>query len=261
MIVTGTTKTAEANVQHFDLDRGFSRKHTFIRSAPDARPGPNAYLIKQSPNSLIRPHFHHASQFQVIVGGSGTIGRHSVRPLTVHHAGQHTGYGPLVAGAEGLWYFTLRAVTESGAWFMPESREANDLRIPKTQRTTQPIDLSASDALRGRCETTVESLITPQPGGLATWLMRIPPGAAARPPRAENTVGRFYLVVGGTACIDNVRLGNLEVAWVSDEDGFGFEAGDDGVEMLVLQFPVDAWQFDTRPAIPPAWSSGTVVRN
>jgi hypothetical protein len=138
MIRMGTRDVAEANPQRYILDKGTSLKNVFIASPPEERPSPNAYLIKQEPHSMIRPHYHHASQFQVIVAGSGRIGRHDVRPLTLHYAGQQTGYGPLVAGPDGLWYFTLRAVTESGAWFLPESAKAADRDIPKTQMTIAP---------------------------------------------------------------------------------------------------------------------------
>jgi hypothetical protein len=37
--------------------------------------------------------------------------------VVVHYAGAFTGYGPLIAGPQGITYFTLRPVCESG--FIP----------------------------------------------------------------------------------------------------------------------------------------------
>src|SRR5678816_3651970 len=78
----------------------------------DAELSPTVFLVEQAPNVSLRTHFHRQNQFQIFVRGSGTIGRHPLGPLMVHYAGAYSGYGPLVAGPEGLAYFTLRTVFE-----------------------------------------------------------------------------------------------------------------------------------------------------
>ena len=49
-----------------------------------------------------------------VVGGGGTMGRHEIAPIMVHYAGAYSGYGPIIAGPEGVKYFTIRAVHEAG---------------------------------------------------------------------------------------------------------------------------------------------------
>ena len=114
MIHIGTQLEAESTLQKYVLDNGFSTKVVFITCPPNERPSPNAALIKQSPHSVLRPHFHQASQFQIFVAGGGKLGRHDIKPFTAHYAGQQTGYGPIIAGPEGISYFTLRPVTDTG---------------------------------------------------------------------------------------------------------------------------------------------------
>jgi hypothetical protein len=63
-------------------------------------------------------------QFQVVVRGSGLIGKHEVAPLTVHFAAAYTGYGPTHAGEQGLDYLVFRLGVDAGAAYLPESRDA-----------------------------------------------------------------------------------------------------------------------------------------
>src|SRR3546814_2657233 len=41
--------------------------------------------------------------------------------ITIHYAGAFTGYGPLIAGPEGLSYFTIRSIHEEGANILPHA--------------------------------------------------------------------------------------------------------------------------------------------
>src|SRR5262245_18405605 len=72
---------------------------------------PQGFLVDvHQPDYVIKPHFHLVDQFQVIVSGGGTFGRH--HPITagsLHYADAYTPYGPIVAGEKGLAFFTLRA--------------------------------------------------------------------------------------------------------------------------------------------------------
>ena len=99
---------------------------------------PTVFLVEQPPNSVLAPHFHAQNQFQVVKDGSGTLGPHAVGPGSVHYAGAFTGYGPLVAGPAGLSYFTIRAVYETGANFLPA-------------RARQAAGADRSGMPRGRC--------------------------------------------------------------------------------------------------------------
>ena len=102
MIRTSTHERATASRSKFTLANGTGYfKSEFITSLAGEGVAPQSFLVEQDANSVILPHFHMQDEFQVVVQGEGSIGRHPVRALAVHYAGAHTGYGPITAGAEG----------------------------------------------------------------------------------------------------------------------------------------------------------------
>src|SRR4051812_9780396 len=96
------------------------RSDFLSEEAPRGTKRGNAKLVEQDAATTLHAHFHYVNQFQLVVGGSGRIGRHEVRPLTVQFAGAHTSYGPLVAGEDGLDYLVLRDAINPGLRLMPE---------------------------------------------------------------------------------------------------------------------------------------------
>src|SRR6185295_5107831 len=97
---------------------------TYFLQPPKGTRLPQAFLIENSPNRLLRTHYHDVDQFQVIVSGDGTLGKHAVRPYTVHFARAHTPYGPILSGDNGLAWLTIRARRDAeGAQFLPEKLE------------------------------------------------------------------------------------------------------------------------------------------
>lgn len=251
MIQAGTL--AEATYSRFDAgDGAFVDRRNVIVSGLGAPPQPNAFLVHQSPNYSIRPHFHHNAQFQVVVAGSGTLGGHPVRPFTVHYSGQHTGYGPIVAGPDGLWYFTLRPAMEAGAWFLPESAKARDPVIRKTQTTAPTQDPESDDARRLRRSAETIVMIPPQADGLAAWMLRVPAGQAVRLPAHDGGGGAFALVGSGTMRAGVRLFARHDCLWIDREDGDAFtaRAGTDGLDLLYLQFPRNAWLHTTQPRAP-----------
>ena len=95
----------------------------YIGSDISDRDTPQALLVEQSAGSKIPAHFHGIDQYQVVVKGGGQLGKHAVGPVCIHYAAAYTGYGPLHAEQDGLFYFTLRAQSEPGAFFFPEGRK------------------------------------------------------------------------------------------------------------------------------------------
>jgi hypothetical protein len=243
-------------IQHQTLDsarkdpaaRRDVRKPQFVGSvtelmlpvAGQPAPRPQAFLVEQSPLWQLPIHFHLEHQFQVFVAGGGSIGRQPIRLLDVHYASPHSGYGPLVSGDAGVSYLTLRAVGDTGAWYLPEMRD-KCLRIPKVQAhgsTQRPV---SAQALREMDEPGVETLIEPHPGGLAAWVVRLGRGGRCpQPPGAENGGGRFLVATQGSLALSDSTLQALAVAWVGAGDRLDLVAGDDGLEVAVLQFPAEA---------------------
>lgn len=208
-------------------------------SAP--APRPQAFLVEQSANWTLPTHFHQEHQFQVFVAGGGTIGRNPVERLAVHYASPHTGYGPLVSGGEGISYLTLRAVGDTGAWYLPEQRENLLLRIRKQQAHGMPASYMSAAELKALAQPVQETLIEPEASGLAAWLVRLPAhGHAPAPALAETGGGRFQVVTQGSLLSAGEELAALATVYVSCDETAGLQAGPEGLEVLVLQFPAAA---------------------
>ena len=212
-----------------------------VPEAGSPAPRPQAFLVEQTANWTLPTHFHQEHQFQVFVAGAGTIGRNPVHKLAVHYASPHTGYGPLISGDQGISYVTLRAVGDTGAWYLPQQREALLLRIAKQQAHGLPSSYIEPGQLKALDQPFQEALIEPQEGGLAAWLVRLPAHRRAAPPGlAEAGGGRFYVVTQGSLLNAGEQLDALATVFVSSDEAFQLQAGGAGLEVLVLQFPAVA---------------------
>lgn len=204
-------------------------------SPPPPAPGsfyPMAFLVEQPPGSVVQSHFHAADQFQVVVAGGGHLGRHAVRPVTVHYTNAHTAYGPITAGDEGLHYFTLRNGYDPGARYV--AQEAAALKaVPGRkpwQTTTAPIDLAP--AITGPAR--VQEMLEPRADGLGAWCHILPPDARMTGPDPALGMGQFWVVTAGR--LDGMPP--LSLIFVNPEDAAReAEAGAEGAELLILQYP------------------------
>ena len=238
MIRTGTHDQAAASRSKFTLANGTGYyKSIFLESPPAETLAPQSFLVEQDADSVILSHFHLQNEFQVVVQGGGSFGRHPVRPLTVHYAGAHTGYGPITAGPEGLWYFTLRPRMDFGAKFLPESRDEM-VKGPKRQVLGGPIEVNEAHCVR--TEPSCEAIFPPQADGIGAWMMRLPPNASVAAPEHAGGLGRFYVVASGRARVRQTAESLMRWATVfvtPDEEPVQIHAGGEGAEVLVLQFP------------------------
>ena len=220
-------------------------------------PRPQAFLVEQVPNWLLPTHYHQEHQFQVVVGGSGRMGASAIELLGVHYASPHAAYGPLVSGEDGLSYLTLRAVHDSGAWYLPDQREHLLLRIPKRHAHGAPALRPTDEALLHLAAPLTETLIEPDAQGLAAWTVSLPAHACVPDPGGEVPHGgRFYVVTRGSLVHGGEPLPGLAVIWVGAQDLFEPQAGAQGAELVVVQFPLAAQQSFIeamqRPVRPPA---------
>ncbi len=199
---------------------------------------PQGFLVIQPPGAVTPAHFHDPNQFQVFVEGEGRIGAHPVSPVTVQYANGHTPYGPIVASETGVKYFTLRQRWDAGAKYLPASREK---LVKGNQRARVKGGLGAAndDDRMVRREQLVETVFSREADGLAGWLYRLGPGHACTLPDPADGGGQYLLVTSGAMVADGEELPRNSVAFVSpDEDAFRVVAGQTGLDLLVLQFPV-----------------------
>ncbi len=237
MIRTGTLEKARAERRHHVLPNGTGYwRNGLIASPPEDAIAPQAFLVEQDPGTVIEPHFHLENEFQVMVAGTGSLGRHAVEPVSVHYAGAHTGYGPITAGNHGLAYVTLRSRMDSSAHFLPGARDRMQ-RVPKRHLLGNPVRPLEASGLAARRVSEIVTILEPQDDGIAAWMLRLPGGRTASAP-VHPGGGRFLLVIGGVLELSGERLPRLATAFVSaEEPAPQLRAGSEGLDLLVLQFP------------------------
>ena len=102
-MLIGTSERARMSRHPRALPDGFSfHRSEWMDGGKDPLWSPTVFLVEQPPDSILASHFHTQNQFQVVMAGSGKLGAHDVRHGSVHYAGAYTGYGPVVAGPQGL---------------------------------------------------------------------------------------------------------------------------------------------------------------
>jgi len=202
-----------------DLPNGhFGWRTDFIKRPEDKSiDTPMAFLAEGSAHRVLRAHFHEVDQFQVMYNGSGAMGKHPVGPGAVHFSRAYTPYGPISYSDKGLGFITLRAHRDPGAQYLPESRPVLDTVQNRTpwQITAFPdfnldtgehgVAMKALDGLKGHND------------GLAAFSVKMK---------------------GGIVHEGKIKK-DLTIIWVGKNEGpFEIVAGPDGMEGLVLNFPV-----------------------
>ena len=195
----------------------------YLASRPGSG-GPQAFLVEvREPGAVVPPHFHVEDEFQVIVGGSGSLGKHALDGLAVHFAEAYTPYGPIRTGPEGLAFFTLRAKADPGAEYMPESRA----RLIRKARRNVAADVPA----KGSTE-----LWPTHDDGLGAWIVRAEAGAPLGIPPGRG--GRYYVVGEGSAVHGGAALPRWSCVWAAaGAPSPALIAGAEGAGVLVVQFP------------------------
>ncbi|HVC62413.1 MAG TPA: hypothetical protein VND19_18875 [Acetobacteraceae bacterium] len=203
---------------------------------------PMAFLVEKESGAVVRPHFHAADQFQVVVQGGGRLGRHDIGTVAVHYTDAWSAYGPILAAGEGVAWFTLRNTWDPGAQYMPAARSelrAARARYQHRETTAGPVAAWSEEEL-GRL-AAVERLTEMQTAdGMASWRLRLPAAATAMGPDPGNGGGQFWLVLAGTAsCAGSAPLPAESCVFVGPEDSaLSVTAGPAGAELLCVQFPL-----------------------
>ncbi len=204
----------------------------WLRTSQDPVFSPTAMLIEQPPFSVLPGHYHRQNEFQVVIAGSGTIGRHVVCPYAVHYAGSYTGYGPLSAGPEGLAYLTMRTVYERGVLVGRSSM----IRGPKRQEHVPPF--APGGDVRTIGDVSVDELIPPGEDCLAALRVRLSSGAHWSGIDGAGSAGQFHLVLAGEYALQGRTWGALDLLFHSSGEGrVGISAGARGLDVLIMQMP------------------------
>jgi hypothetical protein len=215
-------------------------RYNMAPGTPDPDPAalfPMAFLVEQDPGSTASSHYHQQDQFQLVVGGHGTMGLHDIGPVTVHFTGAHTAYGPIKASSdEGVWYFTLRNGFDPGARFMSKAENRAVLRTLPGRRHREAVAGPLAPPT-----TPTETLLGPEPDGMTAWRFALPPGAPVTGPDPAEGRGQYWVVTAGSLVHDGADLPKLSCVFVYPDDAtFEAAAGTEGVEVIAMQFPLHA---------------------
>jgi rubredoxin len=203
------------------------------RGNPDL---PLATYYDWGPGRVSGTHFHVVDQFQLVLDGKCTLGRHHLAPYGVHFTRAYTPYGPLVADAEqGLKFFALRAHADTGTQPLPREQEQLN-RVPNRD----PWQVSRVAAMPVvASETTLQAI----PGieddrGLAAYTLKMKPDARIQGPDPSSGDGQWLVVVKGSVLHDGRNHEAPALVWAWPKDGpLPIQAGAQGLEGLILNYP------------------------
>jgi hypothetical protein len=199
---------------------------------------PQSYLIKQLPNITNPLHFHAQNQFQVFIEGSGSFGRHEVNPYVVHYAGAYTGYGPIIAGEQGLDYLTLRGSRDLGAKFLPAQMELFK-KGPKHHYTSPSIEEESQEVLDQLDHVQMNWIHQDEPSGLGVGILKLPKNTEYQLEVLQNIAGIFLVVMRGALIVTNQILRKNETVYLhQQEQSYPLQTGNQGLQLLILQMPL-----------------------
>jgi rubredoxin len=206
----------------------------FIKPPEGVVDHPVAFLAEDSPQHVITPHFHQVDQFQVIVSGGGTIGKHELSANTVHFARAYTPYGPIVGDHRGVGFLTLRAQWDPGAQMLPFSKEK--LKGIPDRRPWQATEAPKFDGSSDAHIHTFSAIRDER--GLAAYSLELKASAATQGPDPSNGNGQFIVITKGSIVYREGEFRAISIAFIRpDEGAFPIVAGAEGAQALVLNFP------------------------
>lgn len=205
------------------------------RTAPAGHEAIQAYLADyRLPYFVLPPHFHPVDQFQVVVSGGGRIGKHPLHPGSLHYADADTPYGPIVAGPDGIAFFTLRVCPSNATHTMPQSRSLLTRRAGRARYADA--DTSTALGLDALSVAQVTDLLR-EDDGVAARLVRVPAFGAVEGLDPSSGLGQYYVVTAGGVLYDGVELPRFSCLHVAPtEPQPRMSATLAGAEVIILQF-------------------------
>ena len=203
---------------------------------------PMAFLVEKDAAAVVKPHFHQADQYQVVVQGSGRLGIHDIATVAVHYTDAYSAYGPIIAADEGVSWFTLRNAWDPGARYMPaqrqQLREAR-ARYQHREATCGPLPPLSDAELAALSGVNGTAVIEETRDGLGTWRYTVSALGSATGPDPATGGGQFWLVAAGSAQVPGGALLPVNsCVFVAPEDlAAQLIAGPLGADLLCMQFP------------------------
>ena len=203
---------------------------------------PMAFLVEKDAAAIVRPHFHQADQYQIVVQGGGRLGVHDVGNVSVHYTDAYSAYGPIVAAEEGIAWFTLRNAWDPGARYMPAERQLlrdSRAKFQHREATCGPLAPLSEAELFTLTSVKGEAVIEETKDGLGTWRYIVPPNGVARGPDPSSGGGQFWVISAGTAQVPGGALLPVRSCVFAgpDDAALAMTAGPAGADLICMQFP------------------------
>ncbi|MFJ6535197.1 hypothetical protein ACIQH5_03125 [Paenarthrobacter sp. NPDC091711] len=203
--------------------------------AGTAQYGPQAFLatfLPNDPGDSIPRRSHPIPQFQVVVSGEATVGRHLVRPGSFHYSDADSASGPITPldPKIGLTYFTLKPDYNS--------RPASEHTVEgqDSVRTPRSIVGSGIHSKLG-ADVLVTELVGPEDDGLSVSSISVPACTTFTPQNGASHGGRYLIVLEGRLSFAGTDLPAGSLVFLAPHETADFTATQDRSELLLLQFP------------------------
>lgn len=204
---------------------------------------PQALVAELIPNERVPAHYHGVEQFQIFTEGTGKMGRNELGPVTIQYKDNHTAYGPVLSGDLGLNFYAMRIRTGAEAKprysHEPEYRER--MRPSKRRHLIcGPVQVSSQVVMQHRKEPVWTRLMDGEhDDGLNAHVARLGAGVSMDCPDPKRSGGYYIFVING----DAEHEGKLYPRWsmiavTRTSEGYRLKGGPQGVEALVLEFPI-----------------------
>lgn len=235
LMVPGYTETGSDENYYVTPFFGALPANVDPNPSAEAMGRPQAYYVEQPPRATVPPHYHDTNQFQAFLRGDALFGKKTVGALTVHFAGGHTPYGPIVTTEHATHYLTLRNCWDSGGKTMPQSRPT--LRpVRRRFAMVEEFVLPEAAALPAGAVERHDAMPCEVDGlGVATFGLGA--GAETDLALALPGAGRYGLVMQGTLRGRGTDLDSGSCVHIGADDVETFTAGPAGAAVLVMQFP------------------------
>jgi len=204
--------------------------HTdFFKSATGSSDDPHAFVVEYTPGGTSSAHYHAVDQFQILVSGEGTFGRHPVSPYSLHFSRAYTAYGPL-ASPGGWAFLTLRAHSNAKS-----QRDFEKLRqIPDRHPWQVTSQVAFPQQGREPLLQTIPEIADDR--GLLACALTVPPHAELLAPAPAGSL-QYVVATKGSLIHEGREYKALAVVLVRPhEQAFRVRAGAEGLEGMVLNF-------------------------
>jgi hypothetical protein len=199
----------------------------FLGGPRDKSGVPTVHLVDvRNPNPVLRTHFHDVDQFQLVMRGTGMLGKERVSPGSFHYVDAYTPYGPIEGDEDGIAFFTVRARGAQVTHYMPGSRE---FRLRRSMRAGFVCDVDLDDP----SETEIAG---PYSDGLAAFRRAFPDATEVQLTAPVESGGQIAFVLAGELAAGGETYAQWSCVYVPAGETLIGESVSQSLDLLVLQF-------------------------